>query len=156
MKKKHLNFAASYILGTQNNGKWKFSEKIYRYFPVGETRAGSPTQFEKYVEQESFVSKEEWILFECIDNSRVTEGHKFLECQTFFKKTIGDFFRDVEYLKRPEFSDYNLIRGVTFGINFKKKGKLEEANYPNTQVVKWFADRDINASKNISMRGIFC
>jgi hypothetical protein len=57
VKKEHLNFAASYILGTQNNGKWKFSEKIYRYFPVGETRAGSPTQFESMLNKNLLYPK---------------------------------------------------------------------------------------------------
>ena len=38
------------------------------------------------------------------------------------KKQVDDLSRQVEYLRKPEFIDYDVIKDIGSGINFKRKG----------------------------------
>lgn len=38
------------------------------------------------------------------------------------KKQVDDLSRQLDFLKRPEFSDYRVITDIASGINFKRKG----------------------------------
>jgi putative resolvase len=46
----------------------------------------------------------------------------FLYARVSSKKQMDNLSRQVEYIKRPEYSDYTLITDVSSGTNFKRKG----------------------------------
>jgi predicted site-specific integrase-resolvase len=46
----------------------------------------------------------------------------FLYTRVSSKKQLDDLSRQVEYVKRSEYTDYTLIQDVGSGINFKRKG----------------------------------
>jgi putative resolvase len=46
----------------------------------------------------------------------------FLYARVSTKKQLDDLSRQIEFIRRPEFSDYKLITDIASGINFKRKG----------------------------------
>jgi putative resolvase len=46
----------------------------------------------------------------------------FLYARVSTKKQMDDLSRQVNFLKRPEYVDYNVIQDIGSGINFKRKG----------------------------------
>lgn len=46
----------------------------------------------------------------------------FLYARVSTKKQMGDLSRQLEYIKRPEYSEYTIIQDIGSGINFKRKG----------------------------------
>lgn len=67
-------------------------------------------------------------LQEFISSSRLTKKFKhtprtnFLYARVSSKKQLDDLSRQIEYIRRPEYSDYTLITDVSSGINFKRNG----------------------------------
>ena len=57
-------------------------------------------------DEENFVGKKQNILY-----ARVST-----------RKQVDDLSRQIEYLRRPEYSEYTLIQDIGSGINFKRKG----------------------------------
>jgi excisionase family DNA binding protein len=51
-----------------------------------------------------------------------TSRANFLYTRVSSKKQLDDLLRQVEHVKRPEYSGYSLIQDVGSGINFKRKG----------------------------------
>ena len=116
------------------------SKKDKEYVTVGKASAltGLEAQtIRKLADQASFVcfktpSGQRRIntqsLQEFINSSLLTKKVKeisrenFLYARVSSKKQMDDLSRQVEYLKRPEYSDYTLITDVSSGINFKRKG----------------------------------
>ena len=50
------------------------------------------------------------------------ERQNFLYARVSTKKQLGDLSRQVEYIKKPEYSEYCIIQDIGSGINFKRKG----------------------------------
>ena len=46
----------------------------------------------------------------------------YLYTRVSTKKQLDDLSRQLEFLQRPEYSDYTVIQDVGSGINFKRKG----------------------------------
>ena len=46
----------------------------------------------------------------------------FLYARVSTKKQVDDLSRQVEFLKKPEYVNYNVIQDIGSGINFKRKG----------------------------------
>lgn len=46
----------------------------------------------------------------------------FIYARVSTRKQLDDLSRQVDYLKRPEYIDYNVITDVASGINFQRKG----------------------------------
>lgn len=61
-------------------------------------------------------------------NSVFDEEKPYIQKQNFIyarvstKKQMDDLSRQIEYLKRPEYSTYTAITDISSGINFKRKG----------------------------------
>lgn len=53
---------------------------------------------------------------------RIRERQNFLYTRVSTKKQLGDLSRQIEYVRRPEYSEYHVIQDVGSGINFKRKG----------------------------------
>jgi predicted site-specific integrase-resolvase len=49
----------------------------------------------------------------------------FLYTRVSTKKQLDDLSRQVEYIKRPQYVNYTLIKDIGSGINFKRKGLQE-------------------------------
>lgn len=56
------------------------------------------------------------------ESQQVCKKQNFLYTRVSTKKQMDDLSRQVEYVKRPEYSDYTIIQDVGSGINFKRKG----------------------------------
>lgn len=67
-------------------------------------------------------------LQEFIDSSLLSkevskvQRKNFLYARVSTKKQLDDLSRQIEYIRRPEFSDYLLITDIASGINFKRSG----------------------------------
>ena len=63
-----------------------------------------------------------------ISNNIPTETEQAVQKQNFIyarvstKKQMDDLSRQLEFIKRPEYSTYNVITDIASGINFKRKG----------------------------------
>lgn len=63
-----------------------------------------------------------------ISNNIPTETQQAVQKQNFIyarvstKKQMDDLSRQLEFIKRPEYSTYNVITDIASGINFKRKG----------------------------------
>ena len=55
-------------------------------------------------------------------NEQESKIQNFLYTRVSTKKQMDDLSRQVEYVRRPEYSDYVLISDIGSGINFKRKG----------------------------------
>jgi predicted site-specific integrase-resolvase len=51
-----------------------------------------------------------------------SKKQNFLYTRVSTKKQLGDLSRQLEYVRRPEYSNYTVIQDVGSGINFKRKG----------------------------------
>jgi len=51
-----------------------------------------------------------------------TQKNNFIYARVSTKKQMDDLSRQIEYLKRPEYSGYTIISDIGSGINFKRKG----------------------------------
>ena len=56
------------------------------------------------------------------DKIEISEKENFLYTRVSTKKQMDDLSRQVEFIKRPEYSSYTLISDIGSGINFKRKG----------------------------------
>jgi putative resolvase len=58
------------------------------------------------------------------DDSKVKDipRKNYLYARVSSKKQMDDLSRQVEYLRRPEYSDFSLVTDIGSGINFKRKG----------------------------------
>jgi excisionase family DNA binding protein len=57
------------------------------------------------------------------DEERQTiKKENFLYTRVSTKKQLGDLSRQLEYVRRPEYSNYTIIQDIGSGINFKRKG----------------------------------
>ena len=56
------------------------------------------------------------------ENKQTSERKNFPYARVSTKKQMDDLSRQIEYLKRPEYSGYTLIQDIGSGINFKRKG----------------------------------
>jgi putative resolvase len=67
-------------------------------------------------------------LQEFIDSSLLSkevskvQRKNFLYARVSTKKQLDDLSRQIEFIRRPEFSDYTLITDIASGINFKRAG----------------------------------
>jgi predicted site-specific integrase-resolvase len=67
-------------------------------------------------------------LQEFIDSSLLSkkvsqvQRKNFLYARVSTKKLLDDLSRQIEFIRRPEFSDYTLITDIASGINFKRTG----------------------------------
>jgi excisionase family DNA binding protein len=52
----------------------------------------------------------------------IVQKENFIYARVSSKKQVDDLYRQVEYLKRPEYSSYRVITDIASGINFKRKG----------------------------------
>lgn len=50
------------------------------------------------------------------------QKQNFLYTRVSTKKQMDDLSRQIEYVKRPEYSNYTVISDIGSGINFKRKG----------------------------------
>lgn len=50
------------------------------------------------------------------------QKQNFIYARVSSRKQMDDLSRQVDYLKRPEYIDYNIITDVASGINFQRKG----------------------------------
>ena len=50
------------------------------------------------------------------------QKENFIYARVSTKKQLDDLSRQIEYLKRPEYSNYRIITDIASGINFKRKG----------------------------------
>lgn len=59
-----------------------------------------------------------------LDDEAKRKGEKqnFLYVRVSTKKQMGDLSRQLEYVRRPEYSEYIVIQDIGSGINFKRKG----------------------------------
>lgn len=59
-----------------------------------------------------------------IPDKKVSEiqKHNFIYARVSTKKQLDDLSRQVEFLRRPEFAEYNVIKDIGSGINFERKG----------------------------------
>jgi putative resolvase len=55
-------------------------------------------------------------------NLKTCSKQNFLYTRVSTKKQLDDLSRQVEYIKRPEYSEYIIISDIGSGINFKRKG----------------------------------
>jgi predicted site-specific integrase-resolvase len=46
----------------------------------------------------------------------------YLYARVSSKKQVDDLSRQVEYIRRPEYSDFSIVTDIGSGINFKRKG----------------------------------
>jgi excisionase family DNA binding protein len=56
------------------------------------------------------------------EKKQTIKKENFLYTRVSTKKQLGDLSRQLEYVKRPEYSDYTIIQDIGSGINFKRKG----------------------------------
>lgn len=56
------------------------------------------------------------------EEKQVCKKQNFLYVRVSTKKQMGDLSRQLEYVKRPEYSGYITIQDIGSGINFKRKG----------------------------------
>lgn len=56
------------------------------------------------------------------DKKQKVQRKNFIYTRVSSKKQVDDLLRQIEYLSRPEYSEYVLIQDVASGINFKRKG----------------------------------
>ena len=52
----------------------------------------------------------------------ILQKENFIYARVSTKKQVDDLSRQLEYLKKPEFSSYRVITDIASGINFKRKG----------------------------------
>ena len=52
----------------------------------------------------------------------VVQKDNFIYARVSTKKQVDDLSRQIEYLRRPEYSSYVLVQDICSGINFKRKG----------------------------------
>lgn len=52
----------------------------------------------------------------------ISEKQNFLYTRVSTKKQMDDLSRQIDFIKRPEYSSYTLITDIGSGINFKRKG----------------------------------
>jgi putative resolvase len=52
----------------------------------------------------------------------IIQKKNFIYARVSSKKQVDDLSRQLEYLKRPEYSSYTVITDIASGINFKRKG----------------------------------
>ncbi len=52
----------------------------------------------------------------------VVQKENFIYARVSTKKQVDDLSRQIEYLRRPEYSSYVLVQDICSGINFKRKG----------------------------------
>ena len=50
------------------------------------------------------------------------QKENFIYARVSTKKQLDDLSRQIEFLKRPEYSGYNVVTDIASGINFKRKG----------------------------------
>lgn len=50
------------------------------------------------------------------------QKENYIYARVSTKKQVDDLSRQVEYLRRPEYTEYVLIKDIGSGINFKRKG----------------------------------
>ena len=50
------------------------------------------------------------------------QKENFIYARVSTKKQVGDLSRQIEFLRRPEYSSYVLVQDICSGINFKRKG----------------------------------
>jgi len=53
---------------------------------------------------------------------QIIQKQNFIYTRVSTKKQLDDLSRQIEYLRRPEYSDYVIIQDIASGINFKRKG----------------------------------
>jgi predicted site-specific integrase-resolvase len=56
------------------------------------------------------------------ESEQISQKQNFLYTRVSTKKQMDDLFRQVEYVSKPEYSDYIVIQDIGSGINFKRKG----------------------------------
>lgn len=56
------------------------------------------------------------------EEKQVCKKQNFLYVRVSTKKQMGDLSRQLEYIRRSEYSDYITIQDIGSGINFKRKG----------------------------------
>jgi excisionase family DNA binding protein len=52
----------------------------------------------------------------------IVQKENYIYARVSSKKQVDDLSRQIEYLKRPEYSSYRVITDIASGINFKRKG----------------------------------
>ena len=52
----------------------------------------------------------------------ILQKENFIYARVSTKKQVDDLSRQLEYIKRPEYSGYGIITDIASGINFKRKG----------------------------------
>jgi predicted site-specific integrase-resolvase len=55
-------------------------------------------------------------------SEQISQKQNFIYTRVSTKKQLDDLSRQVEYVSRPEYSGYTLIKDIGSGINFKRKG----------------------------------
>jgi predicted site-specific integrase-resolvase len=55
-------------------------------------------------------------------NEQSLQKQNFIYARVSTKKQMDDLSRQIEFLRRPEYSEYILIEDIGSGINFKRKG----------------------------------
>jgi predicted site-specific integrase-resolvase len=55
-------------------------------------------------------------------NEQPLQKQNFIYARVSTKKQMDDLSRQIEFLRRPEYSEYILIEDIGSGINFKRKG----------------------------------
>jgi predicted site-specific integrase-resolvase len=58
----------------------------------------------------------------CNETKQIDEKQNFLYTRVSTKKQMDNLSRQIEYIRRPEYSQYTLISDIGSGINFKRKG----------------------------------
>jgi predicted site-specific integrase-resolvase len=53
---------------------------------------------------------------------QLCKKQNFLYSRVSTKKQLDDLSRQIDFLQRPEYSDYTIIQDIGSGINFKRKG----------------------------------
>ena len=56
------------------------------------------------------------------ENQQIGKKQNFLYTRVSTKKQMDDLSRQVDFIKRPEYTGYTIIQDVGSGINFKRKG----------------------------------
>jgi predicted site-specific integrase-resolvase len=56
------------------------------------------------------------------ESEQIGQKQNFLYTRVSTKKQMDDLFRQVEYVTKPEYSNYIVIQDIGSGINFKRKG----------------------------------
>lgn len=116
------------------------TKKDKEFVTVGEAAALTglhPHTIRKFVEQSSFIcyktpSGQRRInsksLEEFIDRSLLSkdvsnvERKNFLYARVSSENELDELNRQIEFINRPEFSEYTLIKDIASGIDFKRKG----------------------------------